>query len=254
MCPKSLSAFGALVIVLIGLTIVAAGKMLWPVPVSPTLPYTIFAEPLPESSRLLQTFNVHTAVSRVDFRIRVRKPTVALLEVLDTRSGQVLRAASATIVPGDMERTFTFPVVGSSVQGSVYRPITFAISFPEQAPGTHAGVAVELTDPFPEGELRATGITIPTSADAKFRAYRDTAGLDVAGLLLQRLSNRKPSVWMFGLAAGVLGIVAVTALAFAVTMTIKRPRWSIAVVPALIWFLTLVALSAPLTNTRLITF
>ena len=255
MWPKSLPTIASLAItVMVGLTIVFAAKTLWPVPVSPKLSYTIFAEPLPESARFLQTFNVHTSVSRVDFRIRVRKQTVAVLEVLDSQSGRVLRTTSVIIVPGDMDHTFTFPVIGSSVQGPVYRPITFALSFPDQRPGTYAGIAIELTDSFPAGKLSATGITIPRRADAHFQAFRDTTGLDIAGLLIKHLSNRKPEIWVFGLALGLLGMFGVTALTYTMIVSGKHLRWALAIVPGVILFLSLVALSAPLTNIRLITF
>jgi hypothetical protein len=153
-----------------------------------------------------------------------------------------------------MDHAFTFPVIGSSVQGPVYRPITFALSFPDQRPGTYAGIAIELTDSFPDGKLSATGITIPRQADAHFQAFRDTTGLDIAGLLIKRLSNRKPEVWVFGLALGLLGIIGVTALTYTMTVSGRYLRWAIAIVPGVIWLLSLVALSAPLTNTKLITF
>lgn len=255
MSPKRLPTIASLaIIVVIGLTSVFFAKTLWPIPVSPKLSYTIFAEPLPESARLLQTFNIHTSVSRVDFRIRVRKPTVALFEVLDSQSGHVLRATSATIIPYELDHTFTFPVVGSSVHGPVYRPITFALSFPDQKPGTFAGVAIELTDAFPDGNLSATGLAIPQHADAHFQAFRDTTGLDIAGLLIKRLSNHKPEIWVFGLALGLVGVFGITALTYTLTVSGKYRRWAIAIVPGVIWFLSLVALSGPLTNTRLITF
>ena len=60
----------------------------------------------------------------------------------------------------------------------MWRPLEFAISFPEKTPGTKAGVAVDLNDPYRDGELYGEGVEVIERGDLRFRAYRSASLFD----------------------------------------------------------------------------
>ncbi len=230
------------------LIILAAGRTPWSVPVSPPLPHTYYAEPLTKYTRVIQTFEVHIDVSRVDMRIRTPQRVVALFEVFDDASGQLLRSTSKLIAPGDAIRTFEFPAVAASIEGDVYRPLAFAVTFPEwHEPGV--GIAIDPTNTFGSGEVRAEGLALPKGADAQFRAYRKAGGFDIVDRVRQELAERESPFWLIAVMAG-LAMVALVAVITRITAAALPREWRVpplALVPFIVLALTVAALSGPFT-------
>jgi hypothetical protein len=170
MRPRRLALAALLPWGLIAVVLVVAMRVNHQVPVSPKLPITFYLGPLGERMTAVQTFDQHTRVSRVDLEIRAAKPTAGVLEVRSGADHRTLRSASARVEPGVRTYSFEFPTVAASVEGPVWRPLEFAISCPEQTPGTEAGVAVDLNDPYRDGELYGEGVDVVERGNLRFRA------------------------------------------------------------------------------------